>query len=268
VLYIPTLFMPSFYGDIQLEAVNEKTTKVLVERATPLEQNALTDLGLYAAKKGWLTPDGLKTSDGVYTLAAPLLKVKDELAKRLKPGRTLVTAVRFSDGGIAELALSSGGPGYKLLPEPAALDVPATSAAPAPALTPEVLPPKPAAKEPAVKAATTVAVPTQGCPEPDFVRAEIKARRVLFEFLTEEQREDFTKHNAFVSVGAMTGHHYMVTSRHARGRLEKYRRSLFDIDEDTPFCVHDWAVPAAEECLAIHLMLQLPQHEGYLRHLH
>jgi hypothetical protein len=31
--------------------------------------------------------------------------------------------------------------------------------------------------------------------------------------------------------------------------------------------VHDYAVPAAEEMLAIHLMLQLPQHEPYLRHL-
>lgn len=265
MLYIPTLFIPSFYGDIQLESVDEGHTKVIVERATPLEQTALTDLGLYAAKKRWLTPDGLKAQDGAYTLSAPILKVKDELTKRLKPGRTMLTAVRFAGGGIAEVAASSSGQGYKLLPSPA--ETPSTSAAPAPALTPEVLPPK-APPAPPVRAATTVAMPTQGCPEPDFVRAEIKARRVLFEFLTEEQREDFKKHNAFVSVGAETGHRYMVTSRHARGPLEKYRRSLFDLDENRPYCVHDWAVPAAEECLALHVLLQLPQHEGYLRHLH
>lgn len=269
-IQIPVLFVPSFYGDIKLEAdgPDGKQTVIIVERATPLEQNALTDLAQFAAKKRWLTPDGLRHADGLYRLDAPLEKVQKELVKRLKPNRTMITAVVFRDGGMAEVRATDDG--FKLVGEPTP-QLPATPAHPGPALreADAVLEPekKPAKKKEA-KAATTVAMPTQGCPAPDFVRAEIKARAVLNQFLNEEQREDFAKHNRFVSVGAQTGHRYMVTSRHNRQALERYVRSLYDLDEQMPYCVHDWAVPAAEEVLGIHLLLQLPQHEGYLRHLH
>lgn len=39
-------------------------------------------------------------------------------------------------------------------------------------------------------------------------------------------------------------------------------------DEGVAYCVHDWSVPAAEEMLAIHLLLKLPGYEGELRFLH
>jgi hypothetical protein len=86
-------------------------------------------------------------------------------------------------------------------------------------------------------------------------------------FLDDDQAEDFEDRNAFVSIGVETGHRYMVTSRHARDQLATWRRQLYDLDEGRPYCVHDYAVPAAEEMLALHLLLQIPGRESYLRHL-
>jgi len=110
-------------------------------------------------------------------------------------------------------------------------------------------------------------VPTRGCPAPDFRSAELKARVVLETFLTDEQREDFQRYNRFVSVGATTGHRYMITSRHARDELSQWQRTLYDLDDRIPLCVHDWGVPAAEEMLALHVLVQLPEYETYLRYL-
>jgi hypothetical protein len=98
------------------------------------------------------------------------------------------------------------------------------------------------------------------------VKAELKARKVLEVFLDDEQLADFHEHNRFMTVG-VSGTRYMVTSRHARDELAGYHRSLYDLDQERPLCVHDYSVPAAEEMLALHLLVQLPDHEGYLRHL-
>ena len=127
----------------------------------------------------------------------------------------------------------------------------------------------PEKKDDPPKAVATVTKPVLSCPEPRLGRAEIKARGVLTEFLDEEQLADFLKHNRFVSVGAATGHRYMITSRHSREGLAMYGgRQLYDLDTKWPFCVHhDKMVPAAEEMLSLHLLLQLPEHELYLRGL-
>lgn len=94
-----------------------------------------------------------------------------------------------------------------------------------------------------------------------------RVQEVLFAFLNDDQQNDFEHRNAFVTEGAGTGHRYIVTSRHARDQLAQTRRQLYDLDDKTPFCVHDYSVPAAEEMLALHLLLQSPEHERYLRHL-
>lgn len=133
----------------------------------------------------------------------------------------------------------------------------------------EVVSSIPEKKDDLPRAIATVPKPVLGCPEPRLGRAEIKARGVLTEFLDEEQLADFLQYNRFVSIGAATGHRYMITSRHSREGLAMYDgRQLYDLDEKYPFCVHhDKMVPAAEEMLSLHLLLQLPQHELYLRGL-
>jgi hypothetical protein len=111
----------------------------------------------------------------------------------------------------------------------------------------------------------TVAKPTTGCPVPRLRLANLKARAVLSEFLSGDQMCDFENSNQFVSFGAETGHAYAVTSRYAAG-LNRMTFPLYDLDEKRPICVHhDLMVPAAEEMLSIHLMLQFPHHELYLR---
>jgi hypothetical protein len=111
-----------------------------------------------------------------------------------------------------------------------------------------------------------VAQPTRGCPAPDFSQADIRAAIVLEHFLTQQQREDFRTYNRFITTGADTGHRYMLTSRLRKDQLRKYgNRTLFDLDEDRAYCVHDWLIPAAEELLALHIFVGLPGREAYLR---
>jgi len=184
--------------------------------------------------KGWLDPKGTPFSDGETIVKASIETLAPLLAKLLKPTRKLVSVVKFSNGTMEEL---SG----------------------------EVLPAATDEKKP--KVATTVATPTKGCPAPDFASAELKAREVLEHFLSPEQMADFRRYNRFISAGGTTGHQYMITSRHARDQLAQFQRTLYDLDEGRPYCVHDWTVPAAEEMLALHLLVQLPGWERELRYL-
>jgi len=192
---------------------------------------ALEDLLRIALKKAWgdtrVIAEASTAIDSSVVLEASLEKIRRLLAKALKPGRKLVNIVTFADGRMREESVASS----------------------------EGL------------VGVTVAAPRLGCPEPVLAAAELRAREVLFAFLAPEQQESFLQHNAFISQGVGTGHRYMITSRHARGRLAHHRRQLFDLDEERPFCVHDYMVPAAEEMLALHVLLQLPAWERYLRHL-
>lgn len=179
-------------------------------------------------------------------LDAKLATVRDFLARQLKPTRKLVNAVVFKDGSMAELAFT----------EP-----------PAESPEAEVSPPAPArAPSPTPRAGSTVANPTRGCPPPDFDQADIRAAIVLENFLSGAQVQDFRIQNRFISTGADTGHRYMITSRLRRDQLAMYGgRSLYDLDERRAYCVHDWSIPAAEELLALHVLLSLPGREAYLR---
>ena len=151
--------------------------------------------------------------------------IKNRLVKDLKPGRTMVDVVKFTSGEIIE---------HKVAVIPDAIKKPKKEG---------II--KKAAKKAA--AGVSVAVPTVGCPVPRLAKAELKARVVLNAFLTPEQREDFTRHNRFITWGAGTGHRYMVTSRHAKDtKARDVHGQLFDLDDDNPLCVHDYSVPAAE----------------------
>ena len=85
--------------------------------------------------------------------------------------------------------------------------------------------------------------------------------------VTPTQCADFDKHQRFIVEGADTGHRYMITSRHAPDELKRgaFRRTVYDLDEERAFCVHDWEIPAEEECLTMALLIQLPGRENYVR---
>ena len=241
---IPHWYIPSFYGDIRLEAVSKTQCRVIADQTTESERTALRTLAEVASKRRWLPtskePTPLFSDERALktTLEAPIDKVAKQLAKLLKPRRKVISAVKFKAGTIEEI------------------------------FDDDELPPKlddHPYREPAV-AAASVAAPTRGCPAPNFGTAELRARGVLATFLSADQLDDFARHNRFVTTGADTGHHYMVTSRQATDALATYQRTLYDLDERRALCVHDWSVPPAEEMLSLHVLLALPDWERFLRH--
>lgn len=249
--------IPSFYGDLRLEAIDPKTTRLITEKVTAKEKVALDKLQTVARKKGWIG-DGETVVADYSLLNAPIDKVSGVLARVLKPDRKLVSAVRFADGEIREVTTRQyeDDNGAETLPQARVISLDDARKA------------KEKKDKKPVKAptkATTVAAAMHGCPAPAFPAAELQAREVLMSFLDDGQREDFLRHNRFVTVGATTGHRYMVTSRHARDQLATYHRSFYDLDEGYPYCVHDWDVPAPEEMLGLHILCSLPGYEQYLR---
>lgn len=177
----------------------------------------------------------------VIALDAPITRVQEFLQKQLKPHRKQISAVRFTDGRVEQLSEAT------------------LQTIDAPDETPK--------KKPKPIAAVTVAQPVIGCPAPDFDDVEIRATRVLKAFLTPEQVEDFERRQQFVAIGADTGHRYLLTSRHSKHGLSHFSslRSLYDMDEKLPLCVHDWEVPASEELLGLFVHVSLPGLEGYVR---
>jgi len=269
-----TWYLPSFYGDIRLEQTKKDQTKLTIVGLTPAEKLAMTVLLREAEKERVVGPSWnpaasrLLDLDSIreqsLMLKAPISKVQKLLAKQLKPGRDQVTVVRFGAGKMQEMSERQL-EALELPPASPKTKDAAGSTEGAKASTAE---PRLAATgtddaKPAV--AATVARPTRGCPAPDFELAEQRATDVMCAFLDPQQLADFKSEQAFLSVGADTGHRYIITSRHARSVLAHTTRSLFDVDEHMAYCVHDWEVPAAEEMLALHAFLSVPGLESYLR---
>jgi hypothetical protein len=225
------LYLPTIYGDVKLTAQGSQT-EVEWENLSPSERQAMDSLG---NKYGVDTA----ASAGTVLVKKSIDKVEALLAKAMKRGRKLLTAVVFQGGRIEEVHRTGDGDEPKL-----ALVKPVKEVA---------------------KAAVTVAAPLIGCPVPEFERADVRATRVLKAFLTPEQLADFDRTQAFLVTGGDSGHRYVLTSRQAsRDRLAKVGgRSVYDLDMGLPICVHDWVVPAAEELLELKLFLELPTRERY-----
>ncbi len=257
-LIVPLWYIPSFYGDIRLEAKGDCTV-LTFEKLTPTEVNAMLHLRERAINgtkiigaHRWVTdaesfPAPTSGGSGTISLTASVADVQRCLSRALKPGRAVVNAVRFSDGHIyetrgPETARPPGAPGgpFRAVEEPA--------------------------KDAEPVAGVTIAEPVRGCPAPDFERAEARAAAVLRAFLSPDQIDDFLNSNAFVSTGRDTGHRYMLISRGAPQMLNRFGgRSLYDLDEKRSYCVHDWEVPSAEELLGMYIMLSIAGGERYMR---
>lgn len=262
---IRTWFLPSAHGDIRLVAAGDYT-RVELCKLTRAEIEALKILRDHSYAPGflrseWAAPKDWAALDGVFDgsmpsdrtqailLCAPIAKVEKVLTKALRKGRGTISVTTSRPGEIVEIqAFDEKG---------SAIATPYREEAPAVA----------AANEPAPAVAATVQKPVRGCPAPDFVNAKIRATAVLKAFLCDEQISDFERHQQFVSIGADTGHRYALTSRHARSQLYRTQRTVYDLDERRPYCVHDWDVPAEEELLTMHVLLSLPGHETWLRQI-
>ena len=227
-------FLPTMYGDIRLTAQSNQT-EVEWENLSPSEREAMTALG----RKFDVDTSG---STGKIVIPKTVEKVEAFLAKSMKRGRKLLSAVVFKNGRIEEIHRLPTG------------EMATTAAAPI-----ERVEDKP-------KAAVTVAQPTVGCPIPEFERANVRATRVLREFMSPQQLSDFERTQSFLVLGADSGHKYILTSRQAPiAQLARVGgRSVFDVNLGHDICVHDWVVPAAEELLELKLFLELPGLETYV----
>ena len=250
-------YLPTFHGDILLESISSNETKVRAFELTPTERAAMARLRDRALKKTlihepWaaagdfesIESGAYRTKDGAtVVLSAPIASVQAVLAKALKPNRKLLHAVRFTGGLMQELRETKGSADA----EAGALALPVRE--------------KP-------EAAATVAEPVVGCPTPEFPESEVRANRVLEAFLDLEQVRDYRRHGVVMATGADTGHQYAITHRERRQQMRhRSYRSLYDMTEDRPLCVHDWAVPAPEEMLALLFCVVLPGNERRIRHL-
>lgn len=251
------------YGDVKLEKVSDSSTRVTLVGLSPTEKEAAKALFKRATKPGltqkaWATDSDLGAVDlgslkeQSFLLTAPISQVQSFLQKTLKPHRKQLSVVRFTSGRIEELSEAT----LQVIDSTAAVTVTEEPDKPA----------EPKKKEDKPEKAVTVSQPVLGCPAPDFDDVDVRATRVLCAFLTPEQIEDFGRRQQFVAVGADTGHRYLLTSRHSKhGLLHSSYRSLYDMDERTALCVHDWEVPAAEELLALLVHISIPNLERYVR---
>jgi hypothetical protein len=231
------LFLPSLYGDIRLTAQG-KQTEIEWENLSPSEREAISTIGRKFS---------LDTASDVGKVVAPksIDKIEPLISKAMKRGRKLLSAVVFKNGRVEEVSRVEKSEPTQPYRDPAAIEK----------------------SEP--KAAVTVAQPMLGCPIPEFERADVRATRVLREFLSGQQLADFERTQSFLVVGGDTGRQYVLTSRQAStDRLARVDgRSVFDVADRRAICVHDWVVPAAEELLELKLFLELPGHEAYVRGL-
>jgi hypothetical protein len=246
------LFLPSLYGDIRLTAQGNQT-EIEWENLSPSEREAISTIG---------RKFNLDTASDVGKVVAPksIDKIEPLISKAMKRGRKLLSAVVFKNGRVEEVSRVEKSEPTQPYRDPAAVE---KSEPTQPYRDPAAI----EKSEP--KAAVTVAQPMLGCPIPEFERADVRATRVLREFLSGQQLADFERTQSFLVVGGDTGRQYVLTSRQAStDRLARVGgRSVFDVIDRRAICVHDWVVPAAEELLELKLFLELPGHEAYVRGL-
>lgn len=240
-----------------MEERGRQRTKVTGRELSTTERAAIAGFSTVALVRSWCSDLDVDEAMRRYregggfelTLRAPVERVAAYMARALKPDRRLLS-VAITDRGLTEVwrsdpDVTKPGP-YRETPEPPPSNVVDMTAR---------LPPKDA------KAVTTVAKPVNGCPAPDFAeRADARASRVLEAFLTAEQRADWRRFGGFVTVGADSGDRFMLASRDAARSVLRANggRTLWNVDRQFAYCVHDWDVPPAEELLAMHLFLAVP----------
>lgn len=228
------VFVTSQEGDVLLEryAPNPKQTVLKLSALTSSERlNVRALLDKYKA----LDPDGKKykvpiaaddLTDSSWTLAAPIERIHGHLVKLLKKNQPTIAAVKLSDGTLAEIR-------------------------------------EPEKGIPAGKAVTT-RIPGRGCPPPEFAPREVRANRVMREFLTPTQIADFDHAGAVVVVGGETGHRYRVCHRNSRllnPELGPTFSLVTNLTTGAGVCCEITDLPPSEELLAIVLALSCRERE-------
>lgn len=214
-------YHPSWSGDFRLEAASDAACTLTVVDPTPDEQLRLGEFLDKVRKKGWLSKLAGIAEKGEtrLELGVSVAEAGKVLLKRGERPRTgLLTAVRFA-GGQIEADTDAG--------QVAAVDA---------------------------KAAATVRRPTLCCPDP-VPGPDRRASEVLRAFCTRRQWESWERDGFLVARGQLSGHRYRVAHRHS-GLARRQSKVAWDLDDRHVVHCYDWAVPPAEEALAIKLVLE------------
>lgn len=245
-------YIPSWNGDVRIEPHpdNEKASRIVIEQPTAAERAQLELLAVVFRQKKWIPEseqlwpaEGYRESRRMVTVAAPLAKVAPAVAKALKAGRQVLTAVLLKDGRVETVegvpvlgaALEETKPGL--------LDKLAEKAADI------------------GKAAATVTRATPCCPQ-CYLDAIKPATEVLLEFLSPEQHADWAAHRFIIVEGGRTQHRYLLAHRHS-AQARRMGRMCMDLDDDVIVHFHDNSVPPEEEVLGAKLVLE--HREAWLR---
>lgn len=217
------LYIPSYWGDINLESQGTGTV-LKAEQITLVEQGWILRL----LKKYKQPAPSFEGGSLQITIPYPWAKVSTALTKISKGDKALmVMTMELKSGKVEEI---------KTLED---------------------------VEEKGAAAALATEVPKRGCPMPVFDPAlakELRARRVMDQFLNESQRTSFRDHGVVAVVGADTGHKYLVSHRYSRSASR--RGMVYDETARRSICSHRTDLPAAEEMLALRLVLDLPNRES------
>jgi len=209
-------FLTTYWGDLTVE--RESSHCLLVTDRLTIEESAALRKVLkkfHAPEPESLAPQRIRVDAGMDEVVKYLNRV-------LKRGEPILQAARYAGGKVEE-----------------APDLAAAEAAGA-------------------EVAVATEVPRRGCPMPAFDptrEAEIRATRVLEEFMSPMQRADWNRLHAIGVKGADTGRRYVIAHRHSRRASSQ--GIVFDLDRKRSCCVEASQLRAAEEVLALMLTLEL-----------
>jgi hypothetical protein len=254
-------YSPSFNGDFRFTPHPEdpSVTVLWVSKPTPAERKQLLAIYDKALARNWVNktqrPDfeaaaASRVFKKKLLLGAPLEEVGPVVTSVLRPGRAVLTAVRFKDGQIEVCETSA--------PEKPPESHPYRKSDP-----PKALPPKPSdtpsseaielAKKPDAVAAATVKRHTPCCP-PCYVDATGPATEALIAFMTEEQHAMWARQRCLMVRGGLSGHRYLIAHRNSP-LAAQWQHIAHDLDDKGTLHFHDWLVPPEEEVLAAMLIL-------------
>jgi len=216
------LYIPSYWGDINLESLAQGTV-LKAERITIEEQGWLIKL---LRKFKVPLPDSFEHNLEI-SVPAPWAKVSSALTKIAKGENSIMAmTLKTKSGEIEEVKDAEE------------------------------------AEEKGAEAVVATEVPRRGCPMPvyDARKAkEIRARRVLNEFLNPSQQSSFKEKGCVIVHGADSGHRYLVS--HRDSAMAAKSGIVRDLTEHKSICAEKTQLPPSEELLALRLVLGLKGRE-------
>ena len=256
---LQTWYSPSFHGDFRLQPHPDdpNATVLWVSKPTPAERKQLLTIFEKALDRGWVhrthRPDFEAASmSRVFkkklVLGACLEDVGPVVTSILRPGRAVLTAVKFKNGQI-EVCETSAPEKPEKRPYRKS-DPPLLPAKPSDEPNPKAIE---LAKKPDAVAAATVKRPTPCCP-PCYEDATGPATEALIAFMNEEQHAMWAKDRCLMVRGGLSGHRYLIAHRNSR-LAAQWQHIAHDLDDRGTLHFHDWLVPPEEEVLAAMLIL-------------